>query len=480
MGNVPSRWDYETEVLILGGGGAGTAAAYVAAKDGAKVIVLESQPDTTQTSTAICGGYHMVIGSDEQKAMGVNDSIEAAVADFMNWGNLEGYNSNREDVIRAFLENQLEYYHIMKELGVEFRPDVQIVSGSNTPRTHIIDPADHMAKITRAAADAGAEYLFNTTFSRLIYDGNGVVLGAYAEDSSGSEMSIKASKGVLLATGGICRNAELLDECMPGMSLIPAFNSPGHTGLGHLAVMELGGAMWGRSYIYAVEGMAPKQSTMDHYAETMVFGAIKVNTNGDRFTDDGAYWGNSGTRDLLAQPMKDSSYFCWQILDQAGYDRAKIASRPLGVYPENEPEWIMGETIEALAEKIQAPNLSMTLNKYNTDLKTLGEDQIYHRKYNNGEGTGEPVPLDTPPFYAWGNCPWLAYSPATSFYTNGDCQILDQYGDPIGGGRLWAAGEIMLRSIIGNHYIPGTAVGSACALGLFCAHKMAALDAWDA
>lgn len=471
-GNMPDQWDEEYDVVVVGAGGGGCAAAIGAARAGAKTLVLESQGSTIATSTAVCGGYLMIVGSDEQKDAGIEDSAEQFVEDTMAWGE-----TCREDVCQSFADHCLDYYQLVKEMGVAFvTTDVVASPGCSIPRTLTVDPHDHQAKLQETAEASGATIMFKTEGGRLYVNGNGEVAGIQAKTEDGKEIAIKAKKAVILASGGFTHNAELLNECLPGLGDIKAFSSVGHTGQGHYAAAEVGAKLEGRPYIYAVEGMAPDSLTMDGYAELYIYGAIKVNTEGDRYVNEGLYWCNDMTRALLQQPMKDGQYFNWQIIDQNGYDKAKAAGRPLGVYDTNESLFTKGETIEELAEAIGAPDLPETLAKYNEDI-AAGKDTMFGRETLCGDGTGDPVALDTPPYYAFPNVPWLAYDPATSFIADGECHILDQYGEPIP--RLYGAGEITARSIVGNHYQYGLAVGSACTFGLYAGTQVAALDAWD-
>lgn len=158
---------------------------------------------------------------------------------------------------------------------------------------------------------------------------------------------------------------------------------------------------------------------------------------------------------------------------------AKAAGRPLGVYDTNEADFISGATIEELAQKIEAPNLPATLAKYNEDI-AAGTDTQFGRTTLCGEGTGDPVVLGTPPYYAFPNEPWLAYDPATTFYTDKELRLLDQYGNPVGNDRLYLAGEIMLKGIVGNHYQYGLAVGAGCTYGNYIGKKVAEMDTWEA
>lgn len=472
-GYLPESWDKEADVVVVGGGGAGSAAAYGAAKEGASVLVLESQSNISFTSTAVCGGYIMFVGTEEQKALSIDDSNDKMMSDTIAWGV-----SNKEEVIQTYCDHNLEYYQVLKDIGVAIDPAVVLSPGCTTARTHLVDPAEHQQKIAQAAQESGAEYLFGTTGRRLYVNGSGMVCGISAIGSNGQDISVKAKKAVIMCSGGFTWNAEMLEECMPGLSEVPAHSCAGHTGEGHYACFQLGGQFAGRPYMYSVEGMTPGSTTMDHYAELYIYGAIKVNTEGDRYVDEGLYWCNAMTRAQLEQPKRDEKYFNWQIIDQKAYDLAKAAGRPLGVYDTNESDFISGATVEELSERIGAPNLATTIAKYNEDISS-GTDTLFGRTVLCGEGTGAPVLLDTPPYYAFPNEPWLAYDPATTFYTDGECRLIDQYDNPVGEDRLYLAGEIMLKGIVGDHYQYGLAVGGGCTYGLYAGKKAVALEAWD-
>ena len=96
--------------------------------------------------------------------------------------------------------------------------------------------------------------------------------------------------------------------------------------------------------------------------------------------------------------------------------------------------------------------------RYKEDMNATGVDSAFGRDVLYGQGTGAPFALDTPPFYAFANVPWLAYDPVTTFVVNADSQLLDQYGTPIEG--VYAVGEIALRPTLGNVYCQGAATGA--------------------
>lgn len=418
--NLPAGWDEECDVLVLGGGGAGASAALHAAKAGASVILLDSQSTNSFSATSICYGNFCVVGSDEQKALGIEDSVEQFLEDALANGNSDGnvVQANREDAIRTFAENSARGYRVLKDAGT--------------------------------------------------------VLGAIAQ-KKGKEVAYKAKKAVLMCTGSFLRNVELLEECAMGFSKIPLFTGQGLTGLGHLALMDLGAAMWGRETVYAVEGHSEDGAA---FCEMPHFGAIVTDLSGNRFFDDGQYWTNARTRAMVAKAKQEGNerFQTWMIADQAAYDRAVETGPKNGIYEQNESYFVKGDTVEELAAAINAPDLPATIERYNADVAN-GGDTLFGRTFWNGTGTPSPVPLDQPPYYAYASYPNILYTPTTGFMINGECQVIGQYDDqPVGGGRLFAAGEIVTRSVVGNHYMVGVGIGSCTTLGMVIGEKAAALD----
>lgn len=479
-GNVPAEWDEECDVLVLGGGGAGSSAALMAAREGADVIVLESQSTTTFSSTAVCKGNYCVIGSDEQIAAGIEDDPELFVQDALAYGaDDDALPGNKEEVIRLYAENSRECYDVLKELGVEFS-DPYMMAGHSVLRVHRVNNADMQRRLTEAAQEAGANFLFETEFEQFIVDETGTVLGAYAT-AGDDTIAIKAKRGVALTTGSFVRNSALVDECLPGLSKVELSTGLGATGKGHIAALNLGGQLWGRSKLYATEGMYPESGHGD--CEIPQYGAIAVDMNGSRYIDEGSYWSNMRTRTLISKGLHPDfgCFMSWYIIDQPGYDVAREAgdnNATTGINEEEAEMVISADTIEELAEKINAPYLPATLAKYNEDM-AAGVDTQFGRTSNNGEGTGEPYALTTPPYYAWASKMALEYAPTTTFMVDGDCQILNQYDEPIGGGRLLSCGELIHRSIVGNHYLVGTSIGSCTTLGMVIGRKLAQMDAWE-
>ncbi len=75
----------ETDVAIIGGGGAGIPAAIEVARAGGKAIVLEGAAECGGTA-AISGGGCCIVGTPLQKSQGIDDTPDMAFEDWVKWG----------------------------------------------------------------------------------------------------------------------------------------------------------------------------------------------------------------------------------------------------------------------------------------------------------------------------------------------------------------------------------------------------------
>ena len=114
-------WDYETDVVVVGFGGAGAAAAWEAGTAGAEVIILEKE-EKAGGSTNICGGLITIGGGNAlQKAAGFEDTVE----NFYNYLVASLGQGTDEKELRVFAEKSPEMYTWLTEkIGVVFKSGV--------------------------------------------------------------------------------------------------------------------------------------------------------------------------------------------------------------------------------------------------------------------------------------------------------------------------------------------------------------------
>jgi len=471
LSTVTGKWDAEADVVVVGAGGAGLAAAVGAATEGVNTLVLEKMRSVLTCSTAVCGGFIIFAGTDLQNKLGIQDSKEVLYRDILNYGE-----TSIPKVVKTFVENQLSYYELIKGIGVPFVDAVSPSPGCSVPRSHTVNPAKHVLLLEKTAKKKGVKFLFQTAGKRLITNSRGEVVGITAE-SDGRKLHFKAKRGVILATGGFTRNSEMLDECIPGLGKVIAFSAPGHTGDGHKAAFELGGVLRGRPTIYSVQGMYPTFTTMKGFAELFLFGAIQVNKEGERFVREDEYWSNRRTRLVLEQPKEKGIPILYQILDQKGFEKAEKAGPPIGLSETTKKLLVKANTIEELGLKMRAERLAQTVDRLNRDIDTAGYDTVFGRKTMVGKGTPKIEKIDSPPFYAFKNTAWLAYNPTVSLKVDENMTLVNVFDQAVP--RIFLAGEIMLRCVCGDHYMYGLATGAGGTLGMVAGKNAGSLEPWE-
>ena len=128
---VPAKWDETVDVIVVGSGFAGLAAAIEAKKAGANVVVLEKMP-TPGGNSIINGGILTATGCPQQLKHGIKDSVDLLAQDIL----VAGAYLNSPEKVRVLAEHALSNYEwTVKELGVEYNQDaIGQEGGHSVPR----------------------------------------------------------------------------------------------------------------------------------------------------------------------------------------------------------------------------------------------------------------------------------------------------------------------------------------------------------
>src|SRR5262249_23695252 len=148
----------QTQLLVIGGGMAGFAAALEAAEAGIDVVLLEKQEETGGSS-AMSGGCLAFAGTDLQAQQGIEDSADLLRLDLLEVGKHE----NDPALVDTYVAHQLETYQWLRAHGVVFSPSVEASSGQSVPRAHNIDPADTVRLLQRLAEASGRVQVLMST-----------------------------------------------------------------------------------------------------------------------------------------------------------------------------------------------------------------------------------------------------------------------------------------------------------------------------
>ncbi|HOS76787.1 MAG TPA: FAD-dependent oxidoreductase, partial [Syntrophales bacterium] len=205
---MPKKWNETFDVVVVGSGFAGLAAAYEAKKAGASVVVLEKMR-TPGGNSIINGGVVSAAGSPLEARDGIKDSPELLLKDML----AAGLNLNHLELARlvAYESNNTVQWTI-NELGVKYKDSLSQEGGHSVPRMYSTYNQSGSAIVTQQLEKLKEIGLIPRTqvlLKRLLRDTDGRVKGVevrekyvFPRENSGRTKFIKAKKAVVLATGG--------------------------------------------------------------------------------------------------------------------------------------------------------------------------------------------------------------------------------------------------------------------------------------
>ncbi|MDR6867600.1 fumarate reductase flavoprotein subunit [Microbacterium resistens] len=450
--------DYDA--IVLGAGIAGLVAATSASESGLRVALLEKTADVGGSS-AMSGGFFAFSGTAEQAAEGVEDSAELFLDDLREAG---GHRSDPA-LLAAYLENQDDTYHWLKQHGADFTV-LELSSGQSAPRSHLTAIRDLLRALTARFLQAGGTLLLEHEGTSLHTDEEGRVVGVDAVAPDG-EVCLRSRGGVVIASGGFSRSAELLGLFAPDQLAAIPYGGKANTGDGLRMAWALGAGLADVAYIAATYGSHPDTGEDFHELLTAFYlGAIIVNKDGQRFVDESLSYKTIGAA-VLGQPEG----LGYQIFD------AGVRARSHPGVPLNDIGFLEGlghvhkaDSLEELAEVcgIRVDALRRTVSEYN---RTIAEgDEDPHGRTHLCNGVGDLVPVQTGPFYAY---------PAKALMTSTYCGLTIT---PLGEVRavtgrvipgLYAIGEVT-GGFHGKAYMTGTSLGKGAVFGRIVAKNIAA------
>ncbi|HBZ70486.1 MAG TPA: flavoprotein [Deltaproteobacteria bacterium] len=454
-------FDDSADVVVVGLGAAGAAAALEASRAGAETLVLERAAAGGGTSALSGGVLYLGGGTALQRACGFEDSCEAMYAYLM----ASCGDAPDEAKVRIYCEGSSEHYDWLVAQGVPFKPvfydgcsgepptdDGLVWSGSERayPFCEIAQPAprghvpqfEHQAgpmlmrALLSAVAASPARASGGQRSTALVRDAAGGIVGVIA-GGAGGERAIRARRGVVLATGGFIHNDAMLAAHQPLLARCKfRVGAEGDDGSGICLGMAAGAA--------TVRMNAASISL----PVTQPWGlrrGILVNAQGQRFVNEDAYYGRLGELALLSHGGR-----AWLVVDDAIFEQPE--------YPRSLAA--VGDSPTELARELGLPpgTLESTLALYNLHA-SRGEDPLFRKARDY------VVALATPPFGAF-DCTveGSLYAAFTlgGLCTDPDGRVLDPQGSPIPG--LFAAGRCTSGLSVGG-YSSGLSLGDGTFFG---------------
>lgn len=470
--------DYD--IIVVGGGGSGLAAAVSAAEHGANVLLLEKQPALGGT-TGIAVGSFTASRTRLQKRSGIEDSPESHNEDAGKFPAADIEARNNDELRRYFLSHAADTIHWLMDMGLSFHgPNPE--PPNRVPRMHNVVPGAkaYVATLHARLVKFGGTVRVNSPVVRLVQDDDGSVIGVAVRNSrhrSGqenecekNEIEFRAKRGVVLAAGdyancsatiarfkgdryasieGINPDAdgdghrlaeaagvELLNMDVtygPELRFVPP---PGRTFQQLLPTRGVGAWAMGRLLPFVpqfvMNAMIRRLLVTWQHPENSLFdnGAILINGKGHRFCNE-TLWPDREIA-VAAQPEKE----CFILLDRSLAEHysqwpnfistaPKIAYAYVADYLRLRPDIaVQAATLETIADRRGIPADSLR--------HTIAEN-------NNERAANNLKPFD--------DAQWTLLGPAKAYFTtteggaaiNKEFQTLDENGRPIPG--LYAVGQ---------------------------------------
>lgn len=432
--------DVKTDVLVVGGGGAGLTAAIAAQEAGAKVILIEKMLMLGGNTNYATAGMNAA-GTKLQEKHGIQDTPEQ----FYNDSFKGGKQKNNPELLKTLSENSANIVDWLEARGVDLS-DLTITGGQSVKRTHRPTGGE---KVGPAVVDGLATYAENhgmdirtSTKAVSLVMGDQGVRGMKVEHE-GKEYTIYA-KSVVMATGGFGANSKMVVSYKPELEGFGSTNSPAITGDGIRMVAEVNGDLVDMTEIQT-------HPTVQHKGTVMITeavrgdGAILVNREGKRFINE------LETRDVVSKAeLEQTGKSAFLVFDQGVREKVgAINSYVRGGLTKE------ANTLEELGKIIgvDEKELSKTISNYNA-MVVAGKDTEF------GKGTLARA-LEKAPFYA------IEVSPAVHHTMGGikitkNAEVIAKTGKVIPG--LYAAGEVT-GGVHGANRLGGNAVTDITVFG---------------
>lgn len=507
--------DIESDVVVLGGGGAGLAAAIELAENGKTVTIVEKN-GAIGGDTLVCGAIYNNPDEELQakvtmsepvkeqleealKAKPVNNEHKELIAavqkewdeykangrtdlfDSKNWYALQTWNGGDNvgnlDLVKVLTFNSIDGYEWIKSLGMQFDDFISQGAGSLWQRTHTSKQdmgTGFISVYSQKLEDLSDKInvLVETTAEELVME-DGRAVGAKVKDNhSEKEYQVKAKDGVILATGGFAANPEMVQEHntsgkwddLSKVSTTNRFSSS--QGDGIVMAEKAGADLVDMDQIQLLYLGNTQNGQLTKYPPRDVNGTdqiIFINKEGKRFVRE------DGRRDDISKAtlaQTDGMFYMLESGDGEGYKDIK------------DPEWrsadgftldylkdngyiFVGDTLEEIAKQIgcDVKDLQATIDTFNASVDS-GKDEFGRTLYSTKLEKG----------------PWIATARQASIHhTMGGVRIdpaarvLDKDGKVIPG--LYAGGEIT-GGIHGANRLGGNAVVDTVVFGKLSADTL--------
>jgi succinate dehydrogenase/fumarate reductase flavoprotein subunit len=455
LGTPAGRWDATADVLVVGFGAAGAAAAIHAADLGASVIVVEKQEHNLHVPSSRTSSGQVLIADHVARALGYFDRCAAGlIPSAVSHAWLE-----RSTRLIAWLESAVGLA-MVRVGGAEHTgfdgADAVSSWGPEAAYARSGRLTTHGGETLLSALHAavrrrpGIDVRYAVAAHRLVRDESGRVIGVVGGGDSG-ERRLGARKAVVLACGGFDHDEEMKRQyVLPDPTYF--YGSPANEGDGIRMAQAVGADLWHMNCVVgrAVAHVRPAGAPHTYPVAMTPGGYVLTDKYGERFADESlqAAFRHDFYHELIyydparaERPRIPCYWFFDQrrmaepivIAEAFAIDAAHRYAWSYQAADELAKGWLYAaddvETLAAQAGLSDPRGAATTIEAYNSACRT-GTDAF-------GRPAESLVPLSEPPFYCmplWPGGPSTSGGPRR----NEHAQILDVHGAPIPG--LYAAG----------------------------------------
>ena len=272
----------QTDVVVIGSGGAGLSSAVTLHDLGDKVIVLEKMNIVGGNTNRAEGGINAA-ETPQQKKAGIPDTVDQFFSDTMKGG----HDINDARLVRTMTTHAKDSIAWLESLGADLSV-VGRAGGAKYNRAH--RPSDGsavgpmiMKTLYKAAQDRKLDIRKGTQALDLVKNKAGAVVGVKVKSKDGKVYTID-SKAVVLATGGFGANQDMVVKYKPMLKGYATTNHSGATGDGILLAQRAGAGLVDMDQIQAHPTATPDGILISESVRGD--GAVLVNKEGKRFTNE--------------------------------------------------------------------------------------------------------------------------------------------------------------------------------------------------
>ena len=490
---------YDTDIVIVGAGGAGMTAALTAAEKGANVIILESQAAVGGNSVRATGGMNAADtpAQDENEfgeSAGVEKTLKTARTTYADnvtitklaeevekqWADYQanpvgyfdsdelmeldtmigGKGINNPELVEELADESADGVEWLKKYGIDLT-SVGSFGGASVKRIHrpvnaegkTIAVGSYMIPLLEKACEENDKISIQleTTATTILTDENGKAVGVKAVGATGNEVTVNA-KAVILATGGFGANLDMVAELVPALKGFMTTNAAGAQGQGIEMAQALGAATVDMNQIQI-------HPTVQFDTAALITeglrgdGAVLINADGKRFIDE------VGTRDVVsAAEIAQPGSYSYLVVDQAMLDKSSVIAGYV-----KRGFVFQGNTYEDLAEAlgVDAATFAETMNTWNTYVEAKNDPDFGRTSFAQ--------PLNTAPYYAIKVTAGVHHTMG-GLVINTDTEVLKDDGTVIAG--LYAAGEVT-GGVHGANRLGGNAVADFVVFGRIAGEEAA-------